>query len=182
MKSAGKYKIDNTEWISSLTLIGFKIILSDNKKWVDLSFYVRFFVWTFNMSKESLRKIFQCLNSNKRPLPIAWQVKLRAIFFFKVRVSLESWPPASQWREIGFWNPVPKGAIHSTKISGIFRSKTQWIGSVQPEKFRKNGSTFWGGPIFPVGPVGILVEWIAPQYSGLNRHVHAGFISVIKDH
>ena len=23
-----------------------------------------------------------------------------------------------------------------------FRSKTQWIGSVQPEKFRKNGSTF----------------------------------------
>ena len=23
-----------------------------------------------------------------------------------------------------------------------FRSKTQWIGSVQPEKFQKNGSTF----------------------------------------
>ena len=23
-----------------------------------------------------------------------------------------------------------------------FRFKTQWIGSVQPEKFRKNGSTF----------------------------------------
>ena len=43
-----------------------------------------------------------------------------------------------------------------------FRSKTQRIGSVQPEKFRKNGSTFWGGPLFPVGPVGILVEWIAP--------------------
>ena len=41
-----------------------------------------------------------------------------------------------------------------------FRSKTQWIGLVQPEKFRKNGSTFWGGPLFPVGPVGILVEWI----------------------
>ena len=95
MKSAGKYKIDNTEWISSLTLIRFKIKLSDNKKWVDLPFWVRFFVWTFNMSKESLRKIFQCLNSNKRPLPIAWQVKLRAIFFFKVRVSFESWPPAA---------------------------------------------------------------------------------------
>ena len=44
-----------------------------------------------------------------------------------------------------------------------FRSKTQWIGSVQPEKFQKNGSTFWGGPLFPVGPVGILVEWIAPK-------------------
>ena len=43
-----------------------------------------------------------------------------------------------------------------------FRSKTQWIGSVQAEKFRKNRSTFWGGPLFPVGPVWILVEWIAP--------------------
>ena len=43
-----------------------------------------------------------------------------------------------------------------------FQSKTQWIGSVQPEKFRKNWSTFWGGPLLPVGPVWILVEWIAP--------------------
>ena len=34
-----------------------------------------------------------------------------------------------------------------------FRSKTQWIGSVQPEKFRKNRSTFGGGPLFPGGPV-----------------------------
>ena len=42
-----------------------------------------------------------------------------------------------------------------------FRSKTQWIGSVQPEKFRKNVPTFRGGPLFPAGPVGILVEWIA---------------------
>ena len=50
-----------------------------------------------------------------------------------------------------------------------FRSNTQWIGSVQPEKFRKNGSTFWGGPLFPVGPVGILVEWTAP-----NIHVSIG--------
>ena len=38
MKSAGKHKIDNTEWISSLTLIRFKIKLSDNQKWVDLPF------------------------------------------------------------------------------------------------------------------------------------------------
>ena len=44
-----------------------------------------------------------------------------------------------------------------------FRYKTQWISSVQPEKFRKIGSIFWGGPLFPVGPVGILVEWIAPK-------------------
>ena len=43
-----------------------------------------------------------------------------------------------------------------------FRSKTQWISLVQPEKFQKNGSTFWGGLLFPVGPVRILVEWIKP--------------------
>ena len=50
-----------------------------------------------------------------------------------------------------------------------FRSKTQWNGSVQPEKFQKNECTIWGGPLFPVGPVGILVEWIAPQdYSQLD--------------
>ena len=34
-----------------------------------------------------------------------------------------------------------------------FRSKTEWISSAQLEKFRKNRSTFWGGPLFPVGPV-----------------------------
>ena len=50
-----------------------------------------------------------------------------------------------------------------------FRSKTQWIGSVQLEKFRKNGSTFWGGPLFSVGPVWILVEWIAPMESSRNQ-------------
>ena len=44
-----------------------------------------------------------------------------------------------------------------------FRSKTQWIGSVQPEKFRKYWTTFWGGPLFPVWPVWILVERIAPH-------------------
>ena len=48
-----------------------------------------------------------------------------------------------------------------------FRSKTQWIGSVQPEKFRKNVlfSRSEKRPLFPVGPVGILVEWIAPRVS-----------------
>ena len=43
-----------------------------------------------------------------------------------------------------------------------FQSKTQWIGSVQLEKFRKNRSTFWGGPLLPVRLVRILVEWIMP--------------------
>ena len=45
-----------------------------------------------------------------------------------------------------------------------FRPKTQWIGSNQPEKFRKKWSIFLGGSLFLVGPVGILVEWIAPKY------------------
>ena len=44
-----------------------------------------------------------------------------------------------------------------------FRSKTQWIGSVQPEKLRKNWSTFWGRQLFLVEPVWVLVEWIAPR-------------------
>ena len=46
-----------------------------------------------------------------------------------------------------------------------FRSNTQWIGSVQPEKFPNIWSTFWGGPLFLVGPVWILVEWIVPVIS-----------------
>ena len=57
------------------------------------------------------------------------------------------------------WNP---GRDPFNQNFRKFRSKTQWIGSVQPGKFRKNRSTFWGGPLFPVGPVWILVEWIAP--------------------
>ena len=57
-----------------------------------------------------------------------------------------------------------------------FRFKTQWIGSVQPEKFRKNGSTFWGGPLFPVGPVGILVEWIAPIVFWTARSVARTYV------
>ena len=56
-----------------------------------------------------------------------------------------------------------------------FRFKTQWIGLVQPEKFRKNGSTFRGGPLFPVGSVGILVEWIAPLVSKIVSVEHCGF-------
>ena len=47
-----------------------------------------------------------------------------------------------------------------------------WARSIQPkfpeisiqnsmDRFGPTGKV-WGGPIFPVGPVGILVEWIAP--------------------
>ena len=48
-----------------------------------------------------------------------------------------------------------------------FRFKTQWVSLVQLEKFWKNWSTFWGGPLFPVRLVGILVEWITPLESPL---------------
>ena len=41
-----------------------------------------------------------------------------------------------------------------------FQSKTLWIGSVQPEKFRKNRSTFRGGPLFSVGAV--QSKWTVP--------------------
>ena len=51
-----------------------------------------------------------------------------------------------------------------------FRSKTQWIGSVQPEKFRKNRSSFWGSPLFPVGPVGILPRVVQPTNLKANTH------------
>ena len=34
-----------------------------------------------------------------------------------------------------------------------FRSKTEWIGKVQPEKFRRKRSTFRSGPLLSVGPV-----------------------------
>ena len=37
------------------------------------------------------------------------------------------------------------------------RSKSEWIGSVQPGKFRKNWPTFRGGPLFSVGPVRSII-------------------------
>ena len=49
-----------------------------------------------------------------------------------------------------------------------FRSKTQWIGSVQPEKFRKNGSTFWGEPL--PGRTGWNFCWI-DRARGLSQNV-----------
>ena len=52
------------------------------------------------------------------------------------------------------------GAIYSTKIYGKFRSKPEWIGLVQPEKFRKNQTIFPGGPLFSVGPV--QSKWTVP--------------------
>ena len=49
---------------------------------------------------------------------------------------------------------VFKGAIHSTKITGNFGPKLNGSVRFRPEKFRKNWSNFWGGPVFSVGPVG----------------------------
>ena len=45
-----------------------------------------------------------------------------------------------------FWpEPLGEGTMGRDPFNQTFRkfrSKTQWIGSVQPEKFRKNESTF----------------------------------------
>ena len=86
---------------------------------------------------------------------------------------LNGWP----WVKTLSWRPwllvrPPVLAVGRDRFNQNFRkfrSKTQWIGSVQPEKFRKNRSTFWGGPLFPVGPVSILVEWIAPVIKTLSQ-------------
>ena len=40
------------------------------------------------------------------------------------------------------------------------QNSTDWFGPTG--KVLKKWSTFWGGPLFPVGPVWILVEWITP--------------------
>ena len=65
------------------------------------------------------------------------------------------------------------GAIHSTKISGNFGPKLN--GSVRSNRksFEKNWSTF-SRPLFPVGPVGILVEWIAPLGDFRFYHLRVG--------
>ena len=48
-----------------------------------------------------------------------------------------------------------------------FRSKTQWIGSVQPEKFRnKTGPPLEGDHFSRYDGLEILVEWIAPFKGG----------------
>ena len=60
------------------------------------------------------------------------------------------------------------GAIQTTKISGNFGPKLN--GSVQSNrKSFENWSTFWGGPLFPDGPVGILVECRIVPFCQLNE-------------
>ena len=68
------------------------------------------------------------------------------------------------------------GAIHSTKLSGNFGPKLN--GSVRSNRksFEKTGPPFEVVLFFPVGPVGILVEWIAPFASYL---VFVFFFSVL---
>ena len=82
----------------------------------------------------------------------------------------------SDWRRP--WTTRLTGSQFSRDLRGDpfnehfrkFPCKTdQWIGLVQPEKFRKNGSTFWSGPLFPVGPVGIWLNGSRPQWIYSNR-------------
>ena len=55
---------------------------------------------------------------------------------------------------------VVTGHMGRDPFNQNFRSKTEWIGSVQLEKFRKKGSTFRGGPLLSVGPV--RSKWTVP--------------------
>ena len=69
-----------------------------------------------------------------------------------------------------------KGAIHSTKISGNFGPKLN--GSVRSNRksFEKTGPPS-EVVLLPVGPVGILVEWIAPKNNtSIINHLHCQFI------
>ena len=75
------------------------------------------------------------------------------------RISIILKRPAHFLKQYGY-----KGRDPFNQNFREIRSKTQWIGSVQLEKFRKKWSTFWGGPIFPIG---ILVEWIVPKENQL---------------
>ena len=57
-----------------------------------------------------------------------------------------------------------------------FRSKTQWIGSVQPEKFRKNGGAIHSTKI-PTGPTGKRgppqkVDLFFRNFSGWTEPIH----------
>ena len=82
-------------------------------------------------------------------------------------------------------DPTSSPGLFPPKMGNFLREKPWgrgWARSIQPKfpeisvqnsmdrfgltgKFRKNCFTFWGGPLFAVGPVWILVECrIAPQF------------------
>ena len=117
---------------------------------------------------ESVDEILWCEHSNKSN----WAVPSRGAVYYALQGgcnfevcgwNLRVWP--FKWKLLSsYFDLIFRylGCDPFNQNFRKFRSKTQWIGSVQAEKFRKNRSTFWGGPLFPVGPVGILDEWIAP--------------------
>ena len=61
-----------------------------------------------------------------------------------------------QWK----WSKSNTGRDSLNQSFRQFRSRTEWISSVQPEKFRKSRSIFRGGPLFSVGPV--RSKWTVP--------------------
>ena len=78
---------------------------------------------------------------------------------FHLRVIPTIWEPGTDYTSPKWGVCYPPPPLSLLDRVG---SNTQCIGSVQPEKIRKNWSNFWVGPLFPVGPVWIFVEWIAP--------------------
>ena len=89
------------------------------------------------MSKESLIKIFQCLNSNNGHCQLHDKRNAKQKYFFKVRVSLESWLPASRGGgKSDFGTPFPYTHMHVGFISVIKDHKVK-IMFITPLEQRK---------------------------------------------
>ena len=109
-----------------------------------------FFTWLFLYHKEVTKSLFQ---SVALCVTIFLQMKLATCNFTSNSNMQIGRMKFDTHRRDPFNQQFPEISV-----------QTQWISSVQPEKFQKNWSTFWGGPLFWVRPVGILFEWIALSY------------------
>ena len=70
------------------------------------------------------------------------------------------WPLSCKSYNIAVPKSIASGRDPFNQNFRKFRSRTEWIGTVEPEKFRKNRSTFRGGSLFSVGP--IRSKWTVP--------------------
>jgi len=92
--------------------------------------------------KNIFRKHFPCEKH------VTWRYELTLFGFIRLKLAGKCHNAASIR-----WNMENLGRDPFNQNFRKFRSTTEWIGSVQKEKFRKIGSTFGGGPLFSVGPV-----------------------------
>ena len=122
-----------------------------------------FFTWLFLYEKEVKERVFSST------LHFAWQFSCKWNWWRVIITLLFEFVVQLLYHKLKYANLIERnsiytGAIHLTKNFQKFRSKLN--GSVQSNQksFKKNWSTFWGGPLFLVRPVRILVEWIALCY------------------